>query len=426
MRRMKLPVACALGLLAGVSASGLPRQQPAPAVGVAWPPAIEPVASPAAASSGQPQLTVSPHGVLLSWVERDGSRATLRFAERSGRGWSAPVTVAAGDDWFVNWADVPSVLRLDDGTLVAHWLRKSGPSTYAYDVRLSYSKDGGRTWSSPFSPHHDGTATEHGFASLFQAPAGGLGLVWLDGRAMAAGGHGAGGGHGGGGAMSLRHGRFDAAWTQTRDEAVDLRVCECCPTSAVVTSEGPLVAFRNRSDREVRDIFVSRLEGGAWSTPRAVHDDGWRIAACPVNGPMLDAHGRDVVVAWFTVKGDVGHAYAAFSTDAGRSFGPPVRLHEASALGRVDVALLPDGTAVASWVEFKDKRATFSMRRVERSGRTSPMVEVTPVSSARTSGYPRLAFHGGELVFAWTETEGGTSQVKTAAAALGVPSAAAR
>ena len=25
-----------------------------------------------------------------------------------------------GDDWSVNWADVPSVLRLDDGTLAAY------------------------------------------------------------------------------------------------------------------------------------------------------------------------------------------------------------------------------------------------------------------------------------------------------------------
>ena len=30
---------------------------------------------------------------------------------------SAARTVAAGDDWFVNWADVASVLRLDNGTL---------------------------------------------------------------------------------------------------------------------------------------------------------------------------------------------------------------------------------------------------------------------------------------------------------------------
>lgn len=36
-----------------------------------------------------------------------------------------------GKDWFVNWADVPSAIRLANGTLVGHWLQKSGPGTSA-------------------------------------------------------------------------------------------------------------------------------------------------------------------------------------------------------------------------------------------------------------------------------------------------------
>ena len=119
--------------------------------------------------------------MLLSWIERSGDLATLKFSERTATGWSAPQTIASGRDWFVNWADVPSALRLPSGALVAHWLQKSAASTYAYDVRLSYSIDDGKTWSPSFLPHHDGTPTEHGFASLF--PIGdGFGLVWLDGR----------------------------------------------------------------------------------------------------------------------------------------------------------------------------------------------------------------------------------------------------
>jgi len=145
---------------------------------------IRPLTSPAAATSGEPQLSVSSRGVLLSWIERTGPQATLKFAERTAAGWSAPRVVASGADWFVNWADVPSVLRLADGTLAAHWLQKSGQGTYAYDVRLSYSGDDGKTWSPSFTPHHDGTKTEHGFASMFQMPGAGLGLIWLDGRAM--------------------------------------------------------------------------------------------------------------------------------------------------------------------------------------------------------------------------------------------------
>ena len=415
-------------ILAGAVSAGLATvsaiQMPA-ATWADWQPTITPVIAPSTLSSAQPQMTVSPRGILLSWVERAGTRATLKFAERTATGWSPLTTVAAGDDWFVNWADVPSVLRLDDGVLAAHWLQKSGTATYAYDVRLSYSKDDGRTWSSSFTPHHDGTQREHGFASLFQMPGAGLGLVWLDGRAMgSADGHDA---HGAAeGAMSVRYGTFDRAWKQTSEMPVDLRVCECCPTTAAVTSDGPIVAYRNRSEDEIRDIYVARLDDGKWTEPKPVHDDNWKIAACPVNGPMLSARGRNVVLAWFTVKDDVGHAYAAFSADAGRTFGPPVRLDGVSALGRVDVALLPDGSALATWIEFAEQKSSFSMRRVDTSGRMSPITGVSQISGARARGYPRIAVHGDEAIFAWTENVSGQASIKTAALPLNVPRGSAR
>jgi len=399
------------------------QDTPAPAA-PAWKDAISPIASPAGANTAQPQMTVSPRGVLLSWIERAGSRATLKFAERTAAGWTPPQTAASGDDWFVNWADVPSVLRLDDGTLAAHWLQESGTETYAYDVRLAHSKDDGRTWSESFTPHHDGTKREHGFASLFQMPGAGLGLIWLDGRAMgSAEGHDS---HGASeGAMSVRFGTFDPAWKQTSEMPVDLRVCECCPTTAAMTSDGPIVAYRNRTEDEIRDIYVSRLENGAWTEPRPVHDDNWKIPACPVNGPMLSARERTVVLAWFTVKDDVGHVFAAFSSDAGRTFGAPIKLDETSALGRVDVALLPDGAAVASWIEFANQRSSFAVRRVEASGRLSPVVSVAAIEGARASGYPRVAFHRDELVFAWTENDQGRSSVRTAVARVLSPSTVA-
>ena len=103
--------------------------------------------------------------------------------------WSEAKAVASGDNWFVNWADVPSVMRIETtARWSAHWLQKSGAGTYAYDVRLSHSAADGRTWTPSTTPHHDGTQTEHGFASLVEMPGRGLGVVWLDGRQTAAGG----------------------------------------------------------------------------------------------------------------------------------------------------------------------------------------------------------------------------------------------
>jgi hypothetical protein len=393
--------------------------------------APQPIATPAAVNSAQPQLTTSKRGVLLSWIERAGDLATLKFAERTAIGWSSPQTVASGRNWFVNWADVPSVLRLPSGALIAHWLQKSAASTYAYDVRLSYSIDDGKTWSASFLPHHDGTPTEHGFASLF--PMGdGFGLVWLDGRAMKSGDHpstpaGASSGgrsgqvddHGGGGDMSVRFARFDKAFKQVEETSVDARVCECCPTTAAVTAEGVITAYRNRSDDEIRDNFVSRLVNGKWSTPQAVFNDGWKIAACPVNGPSLSASGHAVAMSWFTVKGEQGQAYTAFSQDSGKTFGPPIRVDDGGTLGRVDLELMPNGSALATWIEFADQRAQFRARQIDRTGKRSAPVTIAGIAGSRSSGYPRAAIANGEVVFAWTEsTDGGGLRVQTAGARL--------
>jgi hypothetical protein len=360
--------------------------------------------------------------VLLSWIERSGDVATLKFAERTASGWTPPRPIASGRDWFVNWADVPSALRLPSGAIVAHWLQRTARSGYAYDVRLSHSIDDGKTWAPSYLPHSDDTQTEHGFASLVPMGAG-FGLVWLDGRAMKTGGE-----HGEhGGAMSVRFGQFDEHFKQMAETAVDARVCECCPTAAAITSEGLITAYRDRSESEIRDNYVARFVNGRWSAPKAVFNDNWKIAACPVNGPALAAGGRAVAMAWFTVKQEQGQAYLAFSDDAGGTFGAPIRIDDGGSLGRVDVELLPDGAALATWIEFADQpeakaageggRAQFRARRIARNGTRSAPVTISGIAGNRSSGYPRVAIGNGEIVFAWTEAvAGGALQVRTAVA----------
>jgi hypothetical protein len=407
------------GLIAFVAtaALGCSSEKPAPeAAAPAAPPPwtlkVEPLQTPAAAGSSQPQLTVSERGPLVSWIEQIDDRTTLKFAERNALGWSEPRVAASGTDWFVTDADTPAVIRLSTGALAASWMQSTSDEVEASNLRLSYSTDEGRTWSRSFLPHHDGTITQHAFAALFETADHGLGLVWLDGRLTVKDREG--------GPMSIRFASYDTQWKQRADVQIDAKVCDCCTTSVATTSDGLVTAFRNRTDDEIRDIYVSRLEGDKWTEGKAVHDDGWKIAACPVNGPVISAVGRDVALAWFTTRNDQGESYLALSSDAGRTWGDPVRLDEAGSLGHVDVEMLEDGSAVATWEEFADRRGQFRVRRVERSGAKSPAVVIAGASGPRVNGVPRLARLGNQLVFAWAEIpeNGGNKQVRTATALL--------
>jgi hypothetical protein len=173
-----------------------------------------------------------------------------------------------------------------------------------------------------------------------------------------------------------------------------------------------LAAYRNRSDEEIRDIYVSRFAQGQWSEPALVHADNWHIQACPINGPALSAQGRNVAITWYTMTQDQGHAYLAFSTDAGRRFGEPIRLDDASSLGRVDVEMLQDGSAIASWIEISSDRSQFRLRRVNADGTRSSATTVAALAGSRT--YPRLAHAGNEVILAWTEGSGSEARVRTA------------
>jgi hypothetical protein len=391
-----------------VAGAILAAQTPQP-----WTLKLQPLQLAAQPGSNGVQLTTSKKGVLASWIDSDSDEPTLKFAERTAAGWSAPVKVASGEDWFITEADTPSVLRLSNGTLVADWMQSSSDEFEASNLRLIDSKDNGKTWSKSFLPHHDGTITQHAFATLFERPDGNLGLVWLDGRLTVKDRE-----HG---PMTLRYGAYNAQWAQISDRGIDAKVCDCCTTSVAMTADGPIAAYRNRTDDEIRDIYVTRYEKGAWTAGKAVHDDGWQIHACPINGPSVSANGRNVAVGWFTAKNDAGQSWVAFSNDAGRTFGQPIRLDDAASLGKVVVEMLDDGSAAAMWLEFAGQRSQLRVRHIQASGmKSAPVTVAGAQGTGRVGGVPRMARAGDELVFAWIDTpeSGGAGSVKTAAAAL--------
>jgi hypothetical protein len=391
--------ACWLVLAALVLAGGC--QPDGPPTG----PVAERLKTPAAPGSGQPRLYTTPAGtVWMSWVDPvDDSTHALRYASLDGTTWSAPTTVATGTDWFVNWADLPSVRPLPGGRAAAHYLQSNGPRALAYAVRIT-QRTGGR-WHAPVTPHDDGTPTEHGFVSMTPWPGDRLLAVWLDGRNLSGDGHG-------GGDMTLRSAVLDSTGTVRHRALVDDRTCECCATSAVRVGDEALVAYRDRSAGEVRDIRLARFDGRQWSAPTRLHADGWTIKGCPVNGPALAAEGDRVVAAWFTAAGGVPRVRAAFSADGGRRFTDPVVVAEGQTTGRVDAVLLDDGAAV-SWLGTAGDRGRVQVRAVRPdSSRSQPVPLATLPSAARSVGFPKMVRSRDHLYAAWVAPTDPASQVQ--------------
>lgn len=352
--------------------------------------------SPAPAGSFAPQLARAADGsVLLSWLEKQPSNQHRFRVARLRRGaWEPAVTIAEGAQFFANWADVPAVSE-QRGLLFAHWLEKSGQGTYAYHVKLRSSRDG-RTWSTPVVAHTDRSATEHGFAAFFTRPDGKPGVAWLDGRDTA-GGHD---GHGGG-AMTLRAAAAGAGGTSD-ETLLDGRVCDCCPTAAITTPQAAIVAYRDRSPEEVRDISVVRFAGGAWSKPVTMND-GWQIGGCPVNGPALAADGSRVALAWFTGANNKPAVKVAHSNDSGKTWSAPIVLSTGIPLGRVSAAITKDGATHVAWLDHNDSNGRLLVRKIAKDGTPGAATVLTPMKTDRSSGYARLLADGNGLIYTWTE-----------------------
>lgn len=344
----------------------------------------------------------------MSWIEASGrARHALRFATFDGSGFSQPADVVISPDLFVNWADFPSLVAASDGSLVAHWLRKTARDPYAYHVEVARSPREGAAFAKAIVAHGDLSATEHGFVSLEPLDGGNVGILWLDGRKMAGLKEGDGAAE-----MTLRYAVVDPSGAVRDERLLDERTCDCCQTALARTKRGLVAAYRDRSAEEVRDIATVVERGGTWSAPRLAAKDGWRIDGCPVNGPQLAADGDRVALAWFSMAEDRPSVSVAFSEDAGESWGPRVGVDDGHPLGRVDVAMI-GGRALVSWSEMEGSAASVRVRLVDAAGTRGSSTAVAQASAARAAGFPRLASTGSDAFIAWTDA-GEPSHVRLA------------
>lgn len=383
---------------------------------------IQELPSPAAKGSGEPNLYVAGDGrVFLSWIEPGAQQNhSLRFSIWEEEQWLKPHTIAEGDNWFVNWADFPSLLAMKDDRLAAHWLVKSGENTFAYNVNISQSTDGGVQWNQPVVPHRDSTTTEHGFVSMLPWDKSRFLAVWLDGRQYARKGKPDGGDNNRKPGMSLRAALIDRAGSLSDEMLLDERTCDCCQTSAARTASGAIVAYRDRSEDEIRDISIVRFTNGEWSEPQTLYNDDWEINGCPVNGPSVASIGDQVAIAWFTEAKQKRHIKVIFSSDGGTTFGQPVLVDDGHPIGRVDIILLQDGSAVVSWIEATRDGEEIRIRRVQPDGTKNSSIFIAKTSVVRASGFPQMVRSGGTLFLTWTKVASPT-QIAVIMAKLNLP-----
>ena len=398
-------------------------------------PVVSTLASPGGADSSAPALANGPdHALYLSWTEPTAKGRAVKFSrfERSTQRWTAARTIVEGADLEKSSANVPLLVVQPNGKLTVVWsVNNPMPVTPAAgtaathdhgdhaahmhndDARhamYSQSSDGGATWSAPQPLSRESDATA--FPSVAALPDGRLLAAWLDGRGKKVPGD----------SQKLYARILGAAGP---DVLVDPRVCECCQTTLTCFPDGSvLLAYRGRTDEEIRDIMATRFVDDRWEAPQRLSRDRWKINACPINGPQLDSDGPRVTAAWFTAADGEPRVLVSGSPDAGGLYTMPSRVDLGHALGRVDTLILRDGAQLVSWLESQgdddSQPAGLYLRRYASFGATlAPALLASSKPKALVAGFPRMALlkdydsTAAQLVVAFTRDTGDTTQVET-------------
>ena len=350
---------------------------------------VESITNPSAAGSVQANLSTHADGSpLLSWMEPGkGGTFALRYAVRQGARWSEPRTVEAGRHFFRHPGELPAVISLAGGSFLAHWIEMPNEASEAEFLYVSASRDGVK-WSPPVMAHHDKSQAQHGLASMVASGDREASLFWL--QAL----------KGEDGPASLMRSVISAEGAEVKEEVLDADVCQCCPTAVTRTARGLLVAYRDHTPDDIRDIYVIRSENGRWTSPKNVYADKWKLQGCPTNAASVHAKGEKVAVAWFTAEGSKPRVEVAFSGDGGTTFGKPAVVSTGESYGYASVAVDDTGGAFVSWLERGQAGARVLVRYVSAAGVAGPVTQVA-TGTRQSLGYPRLLPAGKDVWIAW-------------------------
>ena len=213
--------------------------------------------------------------------------------------------------------------------------------------------------------------------------------------------------------MTIRFAEITNKGDIINESELDAETCDCCQTSIAMTSKGPIVVYRDRSDKEVRDIYSTRNINGVWEIPTLLNDDGWIINGCPVNGPKVVTNSSNLAIAWFTVIDDKPVVNVSFSKNDGNSFDKPIILNDNGAIGRVDVAFLNDTEVVVTYMEFDDMGTYLRLKKVSVDGKVSNPITISKIDGGRNTGVPQLEILNDNIFIVWTTAINQINQLKS-------------
>jgi len=385
-------------------------------------------------SNATPSVAADGSFVAVAWggASNDKKDVFLAVSRNGGRTFGPPVQVnqEAGEARLGGELPPRVALRRTgagaDPEIAVLWTAR----TELTSVKLSRSRDGGRTFDPPTMLQADSAPGNRGWAALALDAGGAAHAIWLDHRLMAPPPgtprkphvHGAKpAAEHDGVTMSLKSSLYYGALRDGAAAELEITkgVCYCCKTALAIAPDGALyAAWRQVYPGHFRDIAfsVSRDGGRSFSAPLQISEDRWSINGCPDDGPSLAAGADGAMhVVWPTVidgpqpEGSLFYA----SSRNGAAFTPRTRIPTLGSKKPMHPQMTagPSGRLVVAWDEYVDERRAAALREIRTDGRRVTFGPIITLADDDSAAYPALAGTSEGIVAVWTSGPANASAI---------------
>jgi len=218
------------------------------------------------------------------------------------------------------------------------------------DVRFSYSKDYGQTFTAAVTVNNDNLLTGHSFNEMLVSANGEISIVWLDGRLKQL--LRKEGKKTNGSALFLAKANFYNGNTEFSNQMLANETCVCCRIAVDYNQQGNMtILWRHIYGDNIREFAL--LTVNEQQKPIQVSYDHWQINGCPHQGGAVsvDQDNRYHLV-WFN-QGDKGKGiFYAYSDDSGQNLSTPLSVGKLSARAAHPHLMSTDTAIDIVWLEF--------------------------------------------------------------------------
>ena len=357
-----------------------------------------------AGMGSEPELGASAafdtHGRLWLVTAKDG-HVRVQHSDDFGKTFSAPVDInPIAEKIYDEGENRPKIAFGPKGQVYVSWSQPL-EKPYSGYVRFARSLDGGKHFSAPITVNHDLAKITHRFDALAVAGNGDVVIAWIDGRDEVAG---TAAGKPYLGKAIYYTWSSDGGASFAPDHKLMDHSCECCRIALAREPDGNVAAFfRGVYGDNIRDHAFALLptDGSPAHAERATFS-GWRIAACPEQGPGL-AIGADGVrhAVWY----EASHGPAVWygQLDPGQ---PPKHLLKLGGPGASHADVAVRGKTV--WLAWNqvDANGYTLMLRVSADGGLHFDAPRAIAHSVAAVGSPQWLLWQGRAFVAWNTADG--------------------